>query len=109
MSIDLDPPIDLYVKAENSGDVRLLADCFAPDATVRDEGHTYTGRASIQQWKAETKKKNSHTVEPLQVTHRDGKTILNARIAGNFPGSPVTLNFSFVLQGGKIASLEIGS
>jgi hypothetical protein len=108
MSIDLDSPIDLYVKAENSGDVRLLADCFASDATVRDEGRTYMGLASIQQWKAETKKKYSHTVEPLQVTHRDGKTILKARLAGNFPGSPVTLNFSFVLQGGRIASLEIG-
>jgi hypothetical protein len=109
MSIDLAPPIDLYVKAENSGDVRVLADCFASDATVRDEEHTYTGLASIQQWKAETKKKYSHTVEPLQVTHRDGKTILKAKLAGNFPGSPVTLNFSFVLHGGKIASLEIGS
>jgi hypothetical protein len=108
MSIDLEPPIDLYVKAENSGEVRLLADCFASDATVRDEGRTYMGLASIQQWKAETKKKYSHTVEPLQVTHRDGKTILKARLAGNFPGSPVTLNFSFVLQGGRIASLEIG-
>ena len=108
MSIDLAPPIDLYVKAENSGDVRLLADCFSSDATVRDEEHTYTGLASIQHWKAETKKKYSHTVEPLQVTHRDGKTILKAKLAGNFPGSPVTLNFSFVLHGGKIASLEIG-
>jgi hypothetical protein len=108
MSIDLEPSIDLYVKAENSGEVRLLADCFAPDATVRDEGHTYMGLASIQQWKAETKNRYSHTVEPLQVTHREGKTILKAKLAGDFPGSPVTLNFSFVLQGGKIASLEIG-
>jgi hypothetical protein len=108
MPIDLEPPIDLYVKAENSGEVRLLADCFASDATVRDEGHTYTGLASIQQWKAETKKKYSHTVEPLQVTHRDGKTILKAKLTGNFPGSPVTLNFSFVLRGERIASLEIG-
>lgn len=108
MPIDLAPPIDLYLKAENTGDVRLLEDCFASDATVRDEAHTHKGLASIQQWKAETKKKYSHTVEPLQVTHRGGKTILKAKLAGNFPGSPVTLNFSFVLEGGKIASLEIG-
>ncbi|MGB9370268.1 MAG: nuclear transport factor 2 family protein [Xanthobacteraceae bacterium] len=108
MSIDLESAIDLYVKAENSGEVRLLADCFASNAVVRDEEHTYVGLASIQQWKAETKKKYSHTVEPLQVTHRDGRTILKAKLAGNFPGSPVTLNFSFVLEGGKIASLDIG-
>ena len=108
MPIDLALPIDLYLKAENSGDVRLLADCFAFNAIVRDEGHTYKGLTSIQQWKAETKKKYSHTVEPLQVTHRDGKTVLKAKIAGNFPGSPVTLNFGFVLKEGKIASLDIG-
>jgi hypothetical protein len=108
MSIDLVPAIDLYVKAENSGDVTLLADCFASDATVRDEKHTYKGLASIQRWKADTKNKYRHTVEPLQVTHRGGKTILKAKLTGNFPGNPVTLDFSFVLEGGKIASLEIG-
>jgi hypothetical protein len=107
MSIHLPRPIDLYVKAENSGDVEALSECFAPDATVRDEGRTYKGLAAIKEWKAETKKKYNHTVFPLQVSERDAKTVLKARLAGNFPGSPVTLEFSFVLQGGKIASLEI--
>jgi hypothetical protein len=43
----------------------------------------------------------------LKVAHRGAKTILKARLAGGFPSSPVTLEFSFVLEGGKIASLEI--
>jgi len=107
MSIHLPRPIDLYVKAENSGDVEALSECFAPDATVRDEGRTYKGLAAIKEWKAETKKKYNHTVFPLQVAEREAKTVLKARLAGNFPGSPVTLEFSFVLQGGKIASLQI--
>ena len=93
--------------AENSGQVQALSECFAPNATVRDEGHTYKGLAAIKEWKAETKKKYNHTVAPLEIAHRDGKTILKARLAGDFPGSPVTLEFSFVLEGGKIASLEI--
>jgi len=107
MSIHLPRPINLYVKAENSGDVEALSECFAPDATVRDEGRTYKGLAAIKEWKAETKKKYNHTVFPLQVAERDAKTVLKARLAGNFPRSPVTLEFSFVLQGGKIASLQI--
>ena len=107
MSIRLPPPIDLYVKIENSGDVDALSECFASNATVRDEGHTYEGLAAIKAWKAETKKKYSHTIAPLEVAHRDGKTVLKARLTGNFPGSPVTLEFSFVLVDGKIASLEI--
>ena len=107
MSIHLPPPIDLYVKAENSGDVEALSECFALNATVRDEGRTYQGLAAIKEWKAETKKKYNHTVAPLEVSHGEGRTILKARLAGDFPGSPVTLEFSFALDGGKIASLEI--
>ena len=107
MSVPLPPPIDLYVNIENSGDVDALSECFASNATVRDEGRTYEGLPAIREWKAETKKKYNHTVAPLEVAHRDGKTVLKARLTGNFPGSPVTLQFSFVLENGKIASLEI--
>ena len=107
MSIHLPPAIDLYIKAENSGDVESLSECFAPSAMVRDESHTYNGLAAIKEWKAETKRKYNHTVEPLEVAHRDGKTVLKARLRGTFPGSPVTVEFSFALENGKIVSLEI--
>jgi SnoaL-like domain len=107
MSIHLPHAIELYVKIENSGDVEALSECFASNATVRDEGRTYEGLAAIREWKAETKKKYNHTVAPLAVAHGGGKTVLKAKLTGNFPGSPVTLEFSFVLEGGKIVSLEI--
>jgi hypothetical protein len=107
MSIDLPHPIDVYVKVENSGEVAALGECFASNAVVRDEGRTYEGLASIKHWKAETKRKYNHTVAPLAIAQRDGTTILTARLTGNFPGSPATLQFSFVLEDGKIASLEI--
>lgn len=107
MSIHLPPAIDLYVKIENSGNADRLADCFAPNATVRDERQTYEGLAAIRQWTAETRKKYGHTITPLEIAQRDGTSVLKAKLAGNFPGSPVTLEFSFVLQDGKIVSLEI--
>jgi hypothetical protein len=103
MSIHLPPAIALYVKAENSGDVEALSECFAPNATVRDESRSYHGLAAIKEWKAETKKKYNHTVTPLEIAG----TVLKAKLAGDFPGSPVTLEFRFVLEGGKIVSLEI--
>ena len=109
MSIHLPRPIDLYVKAENSGDVETLSECFAADATVRDEARTYKGLAAIKEWKAQTKKKYNHTVAPLELARRDGKTVLKARLSGDFPGSPVTLQFRFVLEAGRIVSLEIGA
>jgi SnoaL-like domain len=109
MSIHLPPAIALYVDAENSGDVDSLPSCFAADATVRDEGRTYRGLSAIREWQAQAKRKYNHTVTPLEVARREGATIMKARLDGEFPGSPVTLRFRFVLEGGKIVSLEIGA
>src|SRR5258707_11679500 len=99
----LPPAIDLYVKAENAGDVESLSQCFAPDAIVRDERRTYEGLAAIKKWKADTRKKYNHTVEPLALTREGDKTILTTRLTGNFPGSPIELRFVFKLDGDNIA------
>jgi hypothetical protein len=107
MSIQLPPPIALYVELENAGDTATLSTCFTPNAIVRDESHTYEGLAAITAWKAETTKKYHHTITPLDVAHQQGKTFLTAQLTGTFPGSPVTLHFDFVLEAGKILSLEI--
>jgi hypothetical protein len=86
-----------------------MAQCFAEDAVVRDEGKTIKGLDAIKQWKVETKKKYQHSIEPLASVQKDGKTIVTNRLTGNFPGSPIVLQFIFTLQGSKIASLEIRS
>ena len=107
MSVDLPTPIAIYIAAENRGDVEALAQCFAEDAVVRDEDKTIEGLAAIKQWKAETRKKYQHTVEPLASTQKDGRTVVTNRLTGNFPGSPIELEFVFTLDGDKIVSLEI--
>ncbi|PYL15484.1 MAG: polyketide cyclase [Verrucomicrobia bacterium] len=106
---NLPKPIALYVAAENSGDGNLFDQCFAEDAVVRDEGKTIDGLAAIKKWKAETKKKYQHTVEPLKLVDKDGKAIVTNRLTGNFPGSPIELEFVFIVRGDKIVSLEIRS
>jgi hypothetical protein len=45
--------------------------------------------------------------EPLACEQKDGKVVVTSRLTGNFPGSPLNLRFFFVLEGEKIASLEI--
>jgi SnoaL-like domain len=107
MSVDLPTPIAIYIAAENRGDAEALTQCFAEDAVVWDEGRTIKGLAAIKQWKAETRKKYQHTIEPLASTQKDGKTIVTNRLIGNFPGSPIELEFVFMLDGDRIASLEI--
>ena len=109
MSVDLPTPIAIYIAAENRGDVEALAQCFSEDAVVRDEDRTIEGLAAIKQWKAETRKKYQHTIEPLASAQQDSKIIVTNRLTGNFPGSPIELEFVFTLDGNKIASLEIRS
>jgi hypothetical protein len=109
MSIQLPVPIERYVQIANSGTPDAVHECFAADATVHDEGQTYKGVAAIKDWMAATKKKYGHTIAPLELAERGGQNVLKARLAGSFPGSPIAVNFYFVLAGGKIRSLEIRS
>jgi hypothetical protein len=104
---NLPKPIALYVAAENSGDTNLFDQCFAQNAVVRDENETHKGLAEIKKWKAETKTKYQHTVDPLRLAEKDGKFIVTNRLTGNFPGSPIELDFVFTIQADKIVSLEI--
>jgi len=109
MTTNLPTPIALYITAENSGDTEVFSQCFAENAVVRDEAQTIQGLGAIKQWKTETRKKYQHTIEPLSSVQKDGKTIVTNRLTGNFPGSPIELEFVFTLDSDKIASLEIRS
>ena len=103
MSVHLPKPIEHFLSSENALDPDVLAACFAPDGIVRDEGRTREGLEDIVAWRRETADKYQHTFEPLAVVERDGKTIVATKVSGSFPGSPITLDFVFRLENGKIA------
>lgn len=107
MTLDLPKAIELYFTVENSSDAGILPRCFAPDAVVRDEGHSIEGLPAIAEWKAASKAKYQHSIEPLSASRSDGKIIIVGKVSGNFPGSPVDLAFSFGLTDGLISTLEI--
>jgi hypothetical protein len=108
MSLQLPVCIERYIQIANSGTPEAVPECFAPDAVVRDEGQTYEGVAAIKSWMAATKKKYGHTITPLELAEHGGQSVLKARLAGSFPGSPITVNFKFMVAGDKIRSLAIG-
>src|SRR5882757_8054110 len=97
MSVQLPVPIERYVQIANSGTPEAAPECFVADATVYDEGQTYVGVAAIRNWMTATKKNYGHTVAPLELAERGGQSVLKARLAGSFPGSPITVHFNFVL------------
>ena len=105
-SLNLPKPIAAYFTADK-GDSETLSQCFTENAVVKDEGHTYKGRAAIKEWKADASAKYEYTCEPFACEEKDGKTVVTSHLVGDFPGSPVDLRFFFKLEGDKIASLEI--
>ena len=106
MTLELPEPVATYFIADK-GDSEAVSQCFTENANVKDEGHTYKGRAAVKKWKAEASTKYQYTCEPFACEQKDGKVVVTSRLTGNFPGSPVNLRFCFELEGDKIASLEI--
>ena len=105
-SLNLPKPIAAYFTAD-SGDGEAVSQCFTENAVVKDEGHTYKGRAAIKEWKMDASAKYEYTCEPFACEEKDGKTVVTSHLVGNFPGSPVDLRYFFRLEGDKIASLEV--
>ena len=66
MTIDLPEPVAAYFTADKS-DGEAVSECFTEGAVVKDEGHTYHGRAAIKKWKEEVSTKYEYTCEPLSV------------------------------------------
>ncbi|MBS7699964.1 MULTISPECIES: nuclear transport factor 2 family protein [unclassified Chelatococcus] len=106
MPISLPRPIAAYFAADQD-DGGAIAMCFSENAVVIDEHRTHKGRDAIRKWKTEASAKYSYTATPFEVSEQNAQTVVTARVAGNFPGSPVDLRYAFVLQHDLIARLEI--
>ena len=106
MTLKLPRPVAAYFAADGA-DGEAVSRCFAENAVVNDEGHTYKGCAPIKKWKEEASAKYEYTCEPLACEDKDGKIVVTCRLTGNFPGSPVDLRFAFEIADEQIVSLEI--
>lgn len=106
MTLKLPKPVVAYFAADRA-DGEAVFRCFSENAVVKDEGHTYNGRAAIKQWKEAASAKYEYACEPLVCEDKGGKIVVTCRLTGNFPGSPVDLRFAFELTREQIVSLEI--
>jgi ketosteroid isomerase-like protein len=107
MALALPTPLSKYFEAQNAHDLDAMLSVFADHASVRDEGEDITGRAAIRAWIEETTRKYRVTVTPAGVSLADGRTIVTAQVSGTFPGSPIKLNYRFMIVDEKISNLEI--
>ena len=104
--IHLPPPIAAYFAAAKFNG-NAVARCFSESAVVIDEQREHRGRPAITRWRAEASTKYHYTSEPLAVDVSGPEVTVTARVTGDFPGSPVKLQYRFTLGGASIARLEI--
>ncbi len=107
MAMILPPSLVAYLNSEATTDVESLANCFASDAVVHDEGRAIRGLDAIKVWKKDAKTKYHYTVKPLDAVQDQATVTMRARLSGKFPGGPIQVTYRFVLVNDKIALLEI--
>jgi hypothetical protein len=106
--MQLPPSIQTYFAAQPPQDGAAFAAAFTTWAVVHDEGKQHRGPEEIRRWWLASKARYRHHAEPLSQREDAGKTVVQARVTGDFPGSPAVLTFAFALDGGRIAALTIG-
>lgn len=107
MTLQLATAIATYFAAANAARSDQLALCFAPEASVRDDGKTLHGRAAIAAWASEAQRRYGAVATPRTVRESGAEVVVTADVSGNFPGSPLPLHYHFTLGESGIQALAI--
>ena len=100
--------ITTYLVAHQARDLDAAIAHYAPDASVTDEGHTYTGPDAIREWLATSATEYTYTTELTGAREIDDhRYVATHHLEGNFPGGTVDLDFTFTLEGDVITRLAI--
>lgn len=106
--IVLQPPLsDFFHASLDPYDGQLLANCFAQDAVLQDEGMVFHGPEAISRHIIKANKDAKVSIEVTNLGEKNGETVVTALLTGQFQGSPFPLDFHFTLDSGKIKALNI--
>jgi len=108
MIIKLPSIIQSYVDSSNRHDAQSILSCFSDDAVVHDEAETLHGKKAIEEWITKTIEKYKFHFEPLRIKDDNAEIVVAMEVSGTFDGSPVILDYHFVVAGDKVLSLAIG-
>lgn len=99
--------IDAFFQADSRDDREAVIGTFSRHAVVADERRHHVGTAAIRDWWTEAKMNTPHVNQPLDTATEGEVTRVRVRVSGDFPGSPVVLQFAFTVGGDEIERLEI--
>jgi SnoaL-like domain len=108
---NLPEPVASYLRTVNTGAADEFATSFADDAVVVDVNRELSGLDAIAAWaRTDIFGANVH-FDVLDVTERQGRSIVTVRIDGTFDRTglpdPLVMNHEFKVAAGKITELRI--
>ena len=111
-TLNLPEPVANYVGAVNAGATDVFRASFADDALVVDVNRELRGLDAITAWAGADIFGAQVHFDVLEVTERQGRTIVRVKIDGTFDRTglpdPLVMNHEFKVAEGKIAELRIG-
>ena len=109
--LPLPQSIEAFIQATNRHDTDEFLATLTDEAVITDEGRDRRGIKAIKEWSDEIYIGAKVTLEPLKAINRDGKTVVTARVDGNFDKTglpdPFLMDFHFTVDDTKIAALSI--
>ena len=107
MNVKLPRIVNDYINASNAHDVKSILSCFSDEAVVHDEGETLHGKKAIERWIAKTIDKYKFQFKPLSIKEDKANVVVTVEVSGTFDGSPITLDYHFIIADEKITLLTI--
>ena len=105
--MNLPTAISRYFDAANRFDATEASLCFTEQALVHDENQDQIGRDAIRAWVQDTSEKYHPKFELINFQINNNEVSLTSKISGTFPGSPIELDYKFILEEGLISKLLI--
>ena len=109
MTKQMSPTAAGYVQSINEHNRTAFNALFADGTVVNDAGREFRCRAAIKDWSDREIFDAQVTLEVLDVTDRDGETVITTKVDGNFDRTglpdPVIINHHITAKGGKIVAL----
>jgi ketosteroid isomerase-like protein len=100
--------ITRYLAAHRVRDADTAISTFTTDATVVDDGKTYTGTDAIRGWLSRSASEYTYTTELTGSEEVDeSHHVAVNHLEGNFPGGTVDLRYQFALRDNLIERLTI--
>jgi hypothetical protein len=105
--LQLPIPIAAFLRAANSHDTAALLATLAEDAVVSDLGREIRG-AELRSWSDALFVKSHLAVRAIEVTERNGSTVVSVVVHGVKPGTRkhIRRDWWFTVDGKRIAALE---